>query len=125
MTFLTQHFTRAELACRHCGRMELPLDFIDRLERVRVKVGFPMPISSGYRCPEHNSIVSNTGPSGPHTKRAVDVVLNGQQALTLITVALREGFTGIGVQQKGDARFIHLDDLPNAPGQPRPHVWSY
>lgn len=34
-------------------------------------------------------------------------------------------FTGIGIQQKGGDRYIHLDNLPNAPGQPRPTVWSY
>jgi hypothetical protein len=32
------------------------------------------------------------------------------------------GFTGIGVQQKGSRRFIHLDVLQNPP---RPNVWSY
>jgi hypothetical protein len=31
-------------------------------------------------------------------------------------------FTGIGIQQKGGARFIHLDDLT---GVGRPTVWSY
>jgi hypothetical protein len=40
-------------------------------------------------------------------------------------LALAKGFTGIGVQQKGGGRFIHLDNLPNGPGQPRPTVWSY
>jgi len=31
------------------------------------------------------------------------------------------------VNQKGPhaARFIHLDDLPDAEGQPRPTIWSY
>jgi RimJ/RimL family protein N-acetyltransferase len=41
------------------------------------------------------------------------------------TAALALGFTGMGFQQKGNSRFLHLDDLPDAPGQPRPTVWSY
>jgi zinc D-Ala-D-Ala carboxypeptidase len=40
-------------------------------------------------------------------------------------LALEQGFTGIGVSQKGAIRFIHVDDLPDAPGQPRPTIWSY
>jgi hypothetical protein len=32
------------------------------------------------------------------------------------------GFTGIGVQQKGTGRFIHVDLTV---GQNRPTVWSY
>ncbi len=34
---------------------------------------------------------------------------------------------GIGIKQKGDyaSRFVHLDDLPNGSGQPRPWCWSY
>jgi hypothetical protein len=51
----------------------------------------------------------------------------GADALELVALALAYGFTGIGVNQKGahDGRFIHLDDLDNAPGQPRPCIWSY
>jgi zinc D-Ala-D-Ala carboxypeptidase len=45
--------------------------------------------------------------------------------LEMIRMALSVGFTGIGVKQHGAGRFIHLDDLPNAEGQPRPHLWSY
>jgi zinc D-Ala-D-Ala carboxypeptidase len=36
-------------------------------------------------------------------------------------MALEAGFTGIGVQQKGTGRFLHLDTLENL----RPTVWSY
>lgn len=84
-----------------------------------------MPVNSGARCPAYNNKVSGTGLTGPHTKGAIDVGVRGDQALTVVRIALEEGFTGIGVSQKGDKRFIHLDDLPNAPGQPRPTIWSY
>ena len=33
-------------------------------------------------------------------------------------------FTGIGIQQKGSGRFIHLDMAP-AEQLPRPMIWSY
>jgi hypothetical protein len=36
-------------------------------------------------------------------------------------IAMEAGFTGIGVQQKGTGRFLHLDTLE---GDLRPTVWS-
>jgi hypothetical protein len=38
---------------------------------------------------------------------------------------MKMGFSGIGVSQKGDSRFIHLDDLEDSNERPRPWVWSY
>jgi zinc D-Ala-D-Ala carboxypeptidase len=40
-------------------------------------------------------------------------------------VALKHGITGVGVNQKGGARFIHLDDLEPTGHFPRPTIWSY
>ena len=127
MTQLTKNFSREELACRHCGKMEIPLASIERLQRVRDRVGHYLKISSGYRCPEHNNAVSKTGRTGPHTKAAFDVLCYGDEAYHVIQAAQTEGFTGIGVNQKGlqEQRFIHLDDLTDAEGTPRPHVWGY
>lgn len=99
---------------------------MDKVEALRVAVGFPMRVTSAARCPAHNARVSGTGRTGPHTTgRAIDLGVSHGQAHAVLSKALEMGFTGIGVQQKGGGRFIHLDDLPNAPGQPRPTVWSY
>jgi len=123
---VSAHFTREELADRESSEYKFSQTTLDRLERVRVKCGFPFKISSGYRTPEHNAAVSSTGLDGPHTTgQAVDIAVKSSQAYTLVKVAIGEGFTGIGVQQKGDTRFIHLDDLPNTSASPRPTIWSY
>lgn len=99
--------------------------FMDRLEDLRVAYGRPMSLSSAYRCAAHNAAVSSTGTDGPHTTgRAVDVLVSGPEAFKLIQLAVSRGFTGIGVKQKGDGRFIHLDDLPDG-SHPRPRIWSY
>ncbi len=123
---MTPHFDDAELACK-CGCGMLPdQDFMERVERVRVDAGFATPVSSAARCPKHNAAVSETGRDGPHTTgRAIDLVVDRDRAYWIVSLAIKHGFTGIGVQQKGKVRFIHLDDLPNAPGQPRPTIWSY
>lgn len=121
-----RYFKRDEFACRHCGENRMDDVFITELDDLRHHLGFALPISSGYRCPEHNARVSSTGRIGPHTTgRAADIAVDRGRAYEVLQAAMAMKFTGIGVQQKGGARFIHLDNLPNAPGQPRPTIWSY
>ena len=122
----TEHFTDRELAC-HCGCGFLPTsEFQSKIERLRVRFGKPLAVTSGARCPAYNAKVAHTGETGPHTTgRAVDFAIRGGDALALVGLALEQDFTGVGVSQKGASRFLHLDDLPNAPGQPRPWIWSY
>lgn len=121
-----RHFTIAEFACKHCGQNNIDYKFVELLDELREQCGFPLVVSSGYRCPTHNAKVSSTGKTGPHTTgRAADLAVSHGQAVTVLRKALSMGFTGFGVQQKGGGRFIHLDTLPNAPGQPRETIWSY
>lgn len=119
---MTPHFRKEELYCR-CGCKLLPKqDFMDKVEALRVKLGFPFQVTSAARCPEYNAKVSSTGLTGPHTTgRAIDIGIRGKDALRLVHAALEAGFTGIGVQQKGLSRFIHIDDLQEG----RPTIWSY
>lgn len=123
---MTPHFTAAELACK-CGCGMLPAqDFMDKVEKLRVTVGFPLPVTSAARCPEHNAKVSSSGKDGPHTTgRAIDLGVFGGKAHSVLAAALSMGFTGIGVAQKGGGRFIHLDDLQSTDKRFRPYVWSY
>jgi zinc D-Ala-D-Ala carboxypeptidase len=118
------YFSPLEMACKHCRKLLVNTDLMDKLCEVRVKYGKAMIIASGYRCPEYNVRVSTTGPNGPHTMGAVDVSVRGSNAHELLTAALACGVRGIGVQQVGAARFLHLDMLTD-PGHPRPWVWSY
>ena len=99
-----------------------------RLDDMRKAWGRPIIITSGYRCPAHNQRVSSTGAAGPHTTgRAVDLAVHGRDAFVIVRLALERGFTGLGFHQRGPhgGRFLHLDTLPDAPGQPRPWCWTY
>ena len=101
--------------------------FIDRLDDLREQLGFPLIITSGYRCPKHNNAVSTTGDDGPHTTgRAADVGISGPAALALVRRATGDGMQGIGLNQRGphEKRFVHLDDL-QSPEHPRPNLWTY
>ena len=119
------NFSRSELACQHCGRAEMDDDFLWRLQDLREAYGKPMRITSGYRCPDHPIEAGKTKPGAHASGRAVDVAVSRSEAYALLRLAMRMGFTGVGVQQKGDGRFIHLDDLTSKEGWPRPTIWSY
>jgi zinc D-Ala-D-Ala carboxypeptidase len=122
-----KYFKLEEFACRcGCGQNNMDPEFLERVDLLRGELGFPLIVSSGFRCRNHNQNVSNTGTEGPHTTgQAADFLVVGDRALELIIAALRLGFTGIGVSQKGPSRFIHLDDLPALLDRPRPWLWSY
>lgn len=121
-----RYFSADEFACRHCNVNLIDHAFVTELDDLRHHLGFALPISSGYRCPEHNAKVSSTGRTGPHTTgRAADIAVSHGRAYEVLQAAMMMRFTGIGINQKGSSRFIHLDNLPNANGQPRPTIWSY
>lgn len=122
------NFTPDEFRCKGSGEVAMNQEFMDRLQRLRGVFARPMIVTSGYRSPEHNDRVSKTGRDGPHTTgRAADIQVSGSDAFELFRIVLAHGFTGIGVMQKGPhkSRFIHLDDLEQAPSRPRPRLWSY
>lgn len=123
-----KNFTPMEMACKCCKCCPMDPEFMDRLQRLRTQMGRALQINSGYRCPAHNARVSKTGADGPHTTgQAVDIKIYGRDALALMVKAIDLGFTGFGWQQHSSihTRYVHLDDLPPAPGRPRPWIWSY
>ena len=126
---ITKHFTKAELACRHCGAFRMDPGFLQKLELVRVGLGKPMVINSGYRCSEHNAAVGEGKLVGAHTLGcAVDVAISGEDVPKLIELALQFGFTGFGLKQHGPmaGRYVHLDTVPVGNSDiPRPRFWTY
>lgn len=123
--------TDPKLSCSCCGGMGMEDSFMHKLDILREYYGKPITISSGFRCASHNSSVSRTGATGPHTTgRAVDVAVYGADAFALLAAIHKSPamFTGVGLKQKGkhNTRFIHLDDLlDNQTKGPRPWVWTY
>lgn len=120
------NFKLKDFTCKcGCGYNLMEPTFIDKLQWLRSETGIVMPVTSGYRCAQYNAKVSTTGLTGPHTTgRAADISVRGQDALKLLNAALSgDKFTGIGINQKGAARFLHFDDLM-AP-YPRPAIWTY
>ena len=116
------NFSAKEFDCTHCGKNEMRADFMERLQALRNAYGKPMRITSGFRCAEHPIEAKKAKPGSHASGCACDIGIDGPDAHQLLSIALQLGFTGIGVQQKGSGRFIHLDTLTSGV---RPTVWSY
>lgn len=118
-----EYFTDRELECPCCGEHKFSVATRERLNRLRELVG-PIIVNSAYRCSIYNGAkgYTQTHASG----QAMDIKCSHKQAFLILEHAPSLGFTGIGVKQKGNTRFIHLDDLEEElPKRPRPHIWSY
>ena len=137
-------FNRDELECR-CGCRSLEngeaiinLDLITKLDELRERCGFPLPVNSGLRCIQHN-IDSGGHPSSAHCDidgegcMAVDLGVNRARGRIVLQHALEmDCWTGIGISQhskKSGGRFIHLDLKPrgidHATGKSNKALWSY
>ena len=95
---------------------------MDLLQKAREELG-PIKINSFYRCSEHNSAISKTGKSGPHTTgKATDIFIANSQERKRFIDYFASKVTGLGIA-KG---FIHLDLLTSEDGfEMRPNSWVY
>lgn len=93
---------------------------LSRLDMLREFYGKPITLTSAYRCKEYNDTHGHTQTHS--TGRAVDIAVSGADAIKILQIAMSLGFTGYGIKQHGDGRFIHLDDMQDGP---RPAIWSY
>ena len=118
------YFTEKELSCPCCGGNKFSPTTLARFNRLRVLVGEALIMSSGYRCEAYNTARGWTQTHA--TGQAGDLEVTHITAYLVNKHAIAVGFTGIGISQTGDRRFIHLDDLgAYLPKRPRPHIWSY
>jgi len=120
-----KYFTPEELRCSCCDQDGMNEAFMDKVSELRKQLGFPFIVTSAYRCAKHPIEARKASPGAHTTGRAIDIGVSGMSAYLVLQGALKAGFRGIGVQQKGEGRFIHLDDIEDSEERPRPWVWSY
>ena len=120
------NFSKEEFDCKHSGKNEMKPDFMAMLQDLRTKYGKPMRITSGYRHESHPIEAKKSRPGAHATGQAADIGVDRGDAYEVLKLAFEIGFTGVGIQQKGGGRFIHLDNIePDTKGFLRPTVWSY
>ena len=112
---------------------------MDSLVTLREKCGFGFPVNSYYRHADFINIknshpielkkleASNGKKAGSHASgKAIDIGVDRERAYIVLRTAMDMGiFSGIGINQKGNSRFIHLDTCNASDGFTRPTIWSY
>ena len=130
---ITPNFSTEEMHCQchyGCGQDTMDDEFMRMLQQLREEAGFAFRISSARRCELHNSdISSHKTKAGIHTYgKAVDILtghINTTSVLNLVKQAQAIGFTGLGLNFRGDrkSRFLHLDNRDSEFSPPA--IWTY
>jgi hypothetical protein len=107
---ISENFRLREFECKD-GNNEVKLDpeLLVYLQTLRIRLGKPISINSGYRTPEHNKKVGGV-PNSYHIQgMAADIVVKGLTPKQVATEARKCGFRGIITY----ATFTHLDTRPD------------
>jgi zinc D-Ala-D-Ala carboxypeptidase len=118
---LSEHFSKAELACHCCGTLKIEAALIDALELFRSLAGRPIVVHDAYRCPTHNQKVGGVNDSEHTRGMAADVSISGLSTQQMFELALQVPdflHGGIGVY---DGDFVHLDVRPHPARWARVH----
>lgn len=85
--------------------------FMAAIQSLRMELGFPLTINSGYRCSAYNATLPGSAPDSYHCQGlAADIStarMAGQQKHSLLLRAVMK-FTGVGIYKT----FIHVDLRP-------------
>lgn len=109
-----KYFTLDEFACKCCG--ELPAKgmntaLLRKLDELRAKLGCPIIVTSGYRCPRHNQEIGGVDNSQHVKGNAADIYCTERSVYELYTLCLEVGFDGIGYYPMDG--FVHVDMRAN------------
>lgn len=69
---MSKYFSKKELDCNCCGKMEMNKTFMKMLEEFREWYNKPMVLGCGYRCVKHNKEVGGWVRSNHVTGSAID-----------------------------------------------------
>lgn len=114
-TKLSTNFNSTEFDCHGngcCSQTKINEKLIEYLQEIRDHFDKPISITSGYRCPTHNSSPSVGGATGSrHTKGdAADIVVKGVAPAEVAKYAESIGILGIGLYETAnDGYFVHID----------------
>lgn len=119
------NFSESEFRCSHTGQCHMKAEFLEKLQALRTEYGKSMTINSGYRHWSHPIEAKKSHRNGEHVQgMCADIGITNPDAFLLMGMAIKHGFTRIGVSQSSrGGRFLHLG--LGAPGLPDPALWSY
>jgi zinc D-Ala-D-Ala carboxypeptidase len=113
---LSPHFSRSEFRCKCRNPLcegkagDINPRLLTVLEEIRMTLGQPLVIRSGWRCQAHNVTAGGAKDSAHMRGCAVDLAaVNSRTRFTILKVALASGIDRLGVGQT----VVHLDVDPS------------
>jgi zinc D-Ala-D-Ala carboxypeptidase len=103
-------FSPQEMASRCEGELMIDPTAMDRLQKLRTRLGKPLIINSAYRSEAHNRRVKGAKNSQHRLAKAFDVRMDNHNPHTFERAARECGFTGFGHYPKSG--FMHIDIGP-------------
>lgn len=103
-------FSPREMASKREGALALDTNAMDKLQRLRDRLGVPLIITSAYRSPEHNRAVGGAKNSYHMRGVAFDIRMDNHDPHEFEAAARAVGFTGFGYYVKNG--FMHIDTGP-------------
>lgn len=112
---LSPNFNEWEFRCGLgqpcCGRVILHPVLVQRLQMLRDRLGRPITINSGYRCPAYNQRIGGAPQSLHMQGMAADIVVAGVPPVQVAAAAEQVGFGGIKAYT--GMGFTHVDIGPH------------
>jgi uncharacterized protein YcbK (DUF882 family) len=111
MTQLTEHFSEKEFECQcKCGKGLISQELVEKLEKIRIKFGKVMRVTSGVRCLEHNLDIgsrktSSHIPNEDGIGRAADISCKDIITRSELLPLMLKEFERVGINKT----FIHVD----------------
>jgi len=103
---LSKNFKLSEFVCPDgSGEVLLDAELVNKLQKLRDKVGKPIKVHSGYRNPKYNTRIGGAKESQHMQGKAADITVQGYTPEQVAKLAEEVGFDGIGLYKT----FCHVD----------------
>ena len=103
---ISEHFKLSEFQSGDTQEIKIDPELIEKLEKLRKRIGQPLVINSGYRTPERNEAIGGVDGSLHKAGKAADIAkVKGLSIDEMAVLAQKAGFDGIGKYNWG----IHAD----------------
>ena len=120
MSYVWQYISEEEYYCHHCGECPPSFksydiewifeDIFTAFQRLRETWGKPIPITSGYRCPEHNVAVGGERLSAHQFGVALDCLFADGNEVEQAYDILMGINSDLRIGKYLDRHFIHMDN---------------
>ena len=108
---LSKNFSRKELQCKcnECNQDTIDYKLIEVIQWLRTHLGRPVIVTSGNRCPAHNTDVGGSKHSQHMESRAADIVVEYYSPKTIYDILDKQFGNQISLALYEDLGFVHVD----------------